>query len=144
MHFPKSLLLFCASKTLRRCPYYSRPSEPRLPPHRRNYFLPRNTEKEVYDQSFIRCTSSIRFTTKQMGLSKGKSALNGPLNLWSLEPLYTPGVLQNTAPFNSMELIGIPASAADAYYQTSLSASQTSHCTEGGYSLFNQYSDPCY
>ena len=139
MHFLRAYCYFALAKRYGGVPIILVPQNPDSTPQE-ELFPPRNTEKEVYDQVLSDAQAAFDLLPNRWASQKGRAPKWAAKSLESRAALYAGSI----AKYGTVQLdgvVGIPASAADAYYQTSLSASQTV-ITEGGYSLFNQYSDP--
>ena len=94
----------------------------------------------MYDQILSDAQSAFDLLPNRWVTQKGRASKWAAKSLESRAALYAGSI----AKYGTVQLdgvTGIPASDADAYYQTSLSASQTV-IAEGGYTLFDQYSDP--
>ena len=139
MHFLRAYCYFALAKRYGGVPIILVPQNPDSTPQE-ELFPPRNTEKEVYDQVLSDAQAAFDLLPNRWASQKGRAPKWAAKSLESRAALYAGSI----AKYGTVQLdgvVGIPASAADAYYQTSLSASQTV-ITEGGYLLFNQYSDP--
>ncbi|MGB4742609.1 MAG: RagB/SusD family nutrient uptake outer membrane protein [Flavobacteriaceae bacterium] len=139
MHFLRAYCYFALAKRYGGVPIILVPQNPDVTPQE-ELFPSRNTEKEVYDQILTDSQAAFDLLPNRWASQKGRASKWAAKSLESRAALYAGSI----AKYGTVQLdgvMGIPASNADAYYQTSLSASQTV-IAEGGYSLFNQYSDP--
>jgi hypothetical protein len=139
MHFLRAYCYFALVKRYGGVPIILVPQNPDTTPQE-ELFPSRNTEKQVYDQILSDAQSAFDLLPNRWVTQNGRASKWAAKSLESRAALYAGSI----AKYGTVQLdgvIGIPASAADAYYQISLSASQTV-IAEGGYSLFNQYSDP--
>jgi hypothetical protein len=101
------------------------------------YYPARNTEKEVYDQVLADAQAAFNLLPNRWTSQKGRANKWAAKSLESRAALYAASIAKyGTVKLNG--LVGIPASDANAYYQTSLTASQKI-IIEAGYTLFNKY-----
>ena len=104
------------------------------------YFPARNTEQEVYDQVLEDTQAAFDLLPDRWTGQKGRAGRWAAKALESRAALYAASI----AKYGTVELdglVGIPASAANGYYQVSLDASEKI-INEGGFSLFNKYPNP--
>ena len=104
------------------------------------YFPTRNTEQEVYDQVLEDAQKAFDLLPDRWPAQKGRAGKWAAKSLESRAALYA-GSIAKYGAVQLNGLVGIPASAANGYYQISLDASDKV-INEGGYSLFSQYADP--
>jgi hypothetical protein len=104
------------------------------------YFPARNTEQETYDQVLEDAQRAFELLPDRWNGQKGRAGKWAAKALISKAALYAGSI----AKYGSVELdglVGIPAAAANAYYELALQAS-AELINDGGYTLFNKYPDP--
>lgn len=104
------------------------------------YFPSRNTEKEVYDQILSDTQAAFDLLPNRWSAEKGRASKWAAKSLESRAALYA-GSIAKYGTVKLEGLVGIPAAAAENYYQIALNASQKI-ISESGYVLFNKYPDP--
>ena len=104
------------------------------------YFPSRNTEKEVYDQILSDTQAAFDLLPNRWSAEKGRASKWAAKSLESRAALYA-GSIAKYGTVKLEGLVGIPAEAAENYYQIALNASQKI-ISESGYVLFNKYPDP--
>lgn len=104
------------------------------------YFPSRNTEQEVYDQILSDTQAAFDLLPNRWSAEKGRASKWAAKSLESRAALYA-GSIAKYGTVKLEGLVGIPAAAAENYYQIALNASQKI-ISESGYVLFNKYPDP--
>jgi hypothetical protein len=104
------------------------------------YFPSRNTEQEVYDQILSDTQDAFDLLPNRWSAEKGRASKWAAKSLESRAALYA-GSIAKYGMVKLEGLVGIPAEAAENYYQIALNASQKI-ISESGYVLFNKYPDP--
>jgi hypothetical protein len=139
LYFMRAFSYFAMAKRYGGVPIILEAQDPSTTPEE-EYFPGRNTEQEVYDQVIEDTQKAFDLLPDRWTGQKGRAGRWAAKALESRAALYAGSIAKyGTEQLNG--LVGIPASAANTYYQLSLDAS-TKIITEGGFSLFNQYSNP--
>jgi hypothetical protein len=139
LYFMRAFSYFAMAKRYGGVPIILEAQDPSTTPEE-EYFPGRNTEQEVYDQVIEDTQKAFDLLPDRWTGQKGRAGRWAAKALESRAALYAGSIAKyGTEQLNG--LVGMPASAANTYYQLSLDAS-TKIITEGGFSLFNQYSNP--
>ncbi|MFT6129833.1 MAG: hypothetical protein ACJATN_001557 [Neolewinella sp.] len=139
LRFMRAFSYFTMAKRYGGVPIILEAQDPNTTPDD-EYFPSRNTEQEVYEQVLEDTRMAFELLPDRWRSQKGRAGKWAAKALESRAALYAGSI----AKYGSVQLdglVGIPASDADAYYEQSLLASQDI-IENGGYSLFNNYSDP--
>lgn len=139
LYFMRSFSYFAMAKRYGGVPIILEAQDPTTTPEE-EYFPERNTEQEVYDQVLADAQKAFDLLPDRWNGQKGRAGKWAAKALESRAALYAGSI----ARYGTVELdglVGIPASAANTYYQLSLDAS-AKIIDEGGYSLFNKYPNP--
>ena len=139
LYFLRAYSYFAMAKRYGGVPLILEAQDPDNTPEE-EYFPTRNTEQEVYDQILLDAQKAFDLLPDRWSAQKGRAGRWAAKSLESRAALYAGSI----AKYGTVQLdgiVGIPASAADGYFQTSLDAS-TKVINEGGFTLFSQYPDP--
>lgn len=136
LHFLRAYSYFELAKRYGGVPIILEAQNPETTPQD-ELFPPRNTEKEVYDQVLLDAQAAFELLPDRWTSQRGRAPKWAAKALESRASLYAASI----AKYGNVKLdglVGIPASNADAYYQTSLNASRKI-ISEAGYVLFDKY-----
>ena len=139
LYFMRAYSYFAMVKRYGGVPIILEAQDPATTPEE-EYFPARNTEQEVYEQVLEDTQKAFDLLPDRWTGQKGRAGRWAAKALESRAALYAGSI----AKYGTVELdgvVGIPASAANSYYQISLDAS-VKLINEGGFSLFNQYPNP--
>jgi hypothetical protein len=139
LYFLRAYSFFAMAKRYGGVPIILETQDPNTTPEE-ELFPTRNTEQEVYDQVIEDAQKAFDLLPHRWGGQKGRAGRWAAKSLESRAALYAGSIAKyGTVQING--LVGIPASEADRYFQISLGASEQV-INEGGFSLFNQYTNP--
>jgi hypothetical protein len=139
LYFMRAYSYFAMAKRYGGVPIILEAQDPATTPDD-EYFPERDTEQAVYDQILDDTQKAFDLLPDRWNGQKGRAGKWAAKALESRAALYAASI----AKYGMVQLdglVGIPALAADSYYQLSLNAS-TQIINEGGYTLFNNYPDP--
>lgn len=139
LYFMRAFSYFAMAKRYGGVPIILEPQDPATTPEE-EYFPTRNSEQEVYEQVLEDTQIAFDLLPDRWTAQKGRAGRWAAKALESRAALYAGSI----AEYGSMQLdglLGIPADKAAGYYQLSLDASKQI-IDEGGYTLFDNYSDP--
>ncbi len=139
MYFMRSFCYFAMAKRYGGVPIILEPQDPNITPDE-EYFPPRNTEQEVYDQILNDAQTAFSLLPDRWTGEKGRAGKWAAKSLESRAALYA-GSIATYGTIDLDGLVGIPSSEATKYYQQSLDASNLV-LNESGYTLFNKYPNP--
>lgn len=137
--FMRAYSYFALAKRYGGVPIILKAQNPETTPEE-EYFPSRNTEKEVYDQILSDTQAAFDLLPNRWSAEKGRASKWAAKSLESRAALYA-GSIAKYGTVKLEGLVGIPAEAAENYYQIALNASQKI-ISESGYVLFNKYPDP--
>ncbi len=137
--FMRAYSYFALAKRYGGVPIILKAQNPETTPEE-EYFPSRNTEKEVYDQILSDTQAAFDLLPNRWSAEKGRASKWAAKSLESRAALYA-GSIAKYGTVKLEGLVGIPAAAAENYYQIALNASQKI-ISESGYVLFNKYPDP--
>ena len=138
LYFMRAYCYFEMVKRYGGVPIILEPQDPNNTPEE-EYFPERNTEQEVYDQVLADAQTAFDLMPDRWTAQKGRAGKWAAKALESRAALYAGSI----AKYGTVQLNGLVGINADPniYYQISLDAS-TQLINEGGYTLFNNYTDP--
>lgn len=139
LYFLRSFCYFAMAKRYGGIPIILTPQNPEITPEE-EYFPERNTEQEVYDQVITDAQAAFDLLPDRWTSQRGRAGKWAAKAMESRAALYAGSI----AKYGQLDLggvVGIDASLADGYYQNALDASELL-ISQGGYTLFNNYSDP--
>ena len=139
LYFLRSFCYFAMAKRYGGIPIILTPQNPEITPEE-EYFPERNTEQEVYDQVIADAQAAFDLLPDRWTSQRGRAGKWAAKAMESRAALYAGSI----AKYGQLDLggvVGIDAALADGYYQNALDASELL-INQGGYTLFNNYSDP--
>ena len=139
LYFLRSFCYFAMVKRYGGIPIILTPQNPEITPDE-EYFPARNTEQEVYDQVLADAQAAFDLLPDRWTSQRGRAGKWAAKAMESRAALYAGSI----AKYGQLDLggvVGIDAALADGYYQNALDASELL-INQGGYTLFNNYSDP--
>ena len=139
LYFLRSFCYFAMVKRYGGIPIILTPQNPEITPEE-EYFPERNTEQEVYDQVIADAQAAFDLLPDRWTSQRGRAGKWAAKAMESRAALYAGSI----AKYGQLDLggvVGIDAALADGYYQNALDASELL-INQGGYTLFNNYSDP--
>lgn len=139
LYFMRAYAYFAMAKRYGGVPIILEPQNPDTTPQE-ELFTTRNKEQAVYDQVLADAQLAFELMPHRWSALKGRAPKWAAKALESRAALYA-GSIAKYGTVQLDGLVGIPADAAQAYYQTALDASDEL-IRNGGYTLFNNYADP--